>query len=100
MPVGLKVMLIAQVPCAARPAPQVLVWVKSPLTGIALIFTVAAPSLITFTILARLAVPTFRALNFKLAGEISNAPGVAVAVAEALGVALMTGVGVLVAVAV
>src|SRR5258708_18163799 len=83
MPVGLKVMLIAQVPCAARLAPQVLVWVKSPLTGIALIFTVAAPSLITFTILARLAVPTFRALNFKLAGEISNAPGVAGAGAAA-----------------
>jgi hypothetical protein len=59
MAVGLKTMLTVHVPCAAKPAPQVLVSAKSPATGIALNVTIASPSLITFKILGGLAVPTF-----------------------------------------
>jgi hypothetical protein len=98
--VGLKVMLMVQVPYAARLDPQVFVCAKSPETGIATKFTGAPPLLVTFKILAWLAVPTFCARNFRLDGAISNAPGVAVAVGVAVGVGVLVAVAVLVAVGV
>jgi vacuolar-type H+-ATPase catalytic subunit A/Vma1 len=40
--VGLKVTATVQLACVARPLPQVLVWLKSPLAAIPEIFSVTA----------------------------------------------------------
>ena len=91
---------MVQASCAARLAPQVSLTAKSPITGIAVNFTDAPPLLITFRILAGLVEPTLCPPNFKFAGVINNAPGVAVEVGVAEGVAVAVGVVVAVAVAV
>jgi hypothetical protein len=76
---------------------QVLVWAKSPVVEIPMIAAVTPPVLVTFKVRARLVVASFCGPNFKLAGEIDNAPGVGVAVG--VGESVAVGVGVVVGVA-
>jgi len=55
--VGAKVTEIVQVPAAATEAPQVLVWLKSPLAAIVVIVSAADPVLVSVTTWAALVVP-------------------------------------------
>jgi len=54
--VGMKVTEMVQVPAAATVAPHVLVWLKSPLAAMAVMFRVADPELARVTTCAVLAV--------------------------------------------
>src|SRR5260221_6023947 len=54
--VGVKVTEIVQVPAAATEAPQVFVWLKSPLAAIVVIVRAADPVLVSVTTCAALAV--------------------------------------------
>ena len=53
--VGVKVTEIVQVPAAATDAPQVLVWLKSPLAAMLAIVSAAVPVLVSVTTWAVLA---------------------------------------------
>ena len=56
--VGLKITEIVQVADAATDAPQVLVWLKSPLAAMLVIASVAVPVLVSVTTWAVLDAPT------------------------------------------
>jgi len=67
--VGLKVTLRVQLALAARLAPQVLVWEKSPLAVMLVMLSVALPVLLRMTLWALLLVPTACAGKVKEVGE-------------------------------
>ena len=56
--VGVKITEMLQVAAAATDAPQVLVWLKSPLAAMLVIESVAVPVLVSVTTWAALEVPT------------------------------------------
>ena len=56
--VGVKVTLMVQLAPAATVAPQVFVWVKSPLAAMLLMLSVALPGLVSVTLWAGLVLPT------------------------------------------
>jgi hypothetical protein len=66
--VGLKVTRMVQLAPATTPAPQVLVWEKSPLVLMLLMLSVALPVFLRVTLLALLLVPTLCEENVNEAG--------------------------------
>src|SRR5260370_1133945 len=56
--VGVKITEMVQAPAAPTDAPQVLVWLKSPLAAMLVIVSVAVPVLVSVTTCAVLDVPT------------------------------------------
>ena len=75
--VGVKVMLMLQFAAAARLAPQVLVWAKSPLAAMLEILSVTFPEFVSFTDCAALVVPGARLANVRLVGARVTAGPVA-----------------------
>jgi hypothetical protein len=74
---GAKVTFTVQVPLAAIELPQLLVWVKSPVTLTETPDAALAPVLVTVTAWAELVDPEATSPNDKLAGVAVSAPGVA-----------------------
>jgi hypothetical protein len=74
--VGVKVTEIVHVPAAAIEAPQVLLWLKSPLAAMLLIVSAADPVLVSVTVWAALLVFTNWLPKLRLVGEKDTAGAV------------------------